>query len=351
MRVRSPCLLSLSRRPPRPPRLLCRLGLGLGLAILATPAPGLGQVPEKRELSAPPAAFVFGGVECPDPKTVQQAVLSLIPPERHSLLARGVRVELEDLGDSYRVTVWKDGASVKKSYADPARECDGRARFAAVFTVLTLMPPELGVEPVVEPGPQTEPATPAPVIEAKVAQTPANAPSPVLPPLAHLELSGLYAFAPAILEAPSLHSFGAELRVAIGRGALSGTISAAYLSRAQFELNGVQGELSRIPVSVGARLRSDFDSWSLAADLGLLLVAERVRATNLLTARSQSAGSLGLRAGVQLAHQFGPHFAPFLAAFAWFSASPSELSALPQGVIGNLPYVWLGAAAGVSFGL
>lgn len=314
-------------------------------------APALGQVPERREVAAPPVAFVFGGVECPDPKTVQQAVLNLIPPERHSLLARGVRVELEDLGDSYRVTVWKDGASVKKNYSDPARDCDGRARFAAVFTVLTLMPPELGVEPVVEPEPKPEPEKPLPVLEPAAQAPPASARPLVPPPFVHLESSALVAYAPAILEAPSMHSFGGELRIALGRGALSGTLSVAYLPRTRFELNDVQAELSRIPLSVGARYRSDFESWSLSADFGLLLVAERVRANNLLTTTTESAANFGLRAGVQLARQFGPHFAPFVGAFVWFSPAPSEISALPQGVIGNLPYVWLGGAAGVSFGL
>src|ERR1041384_665280 len=191
MRVHSPRLLSLC---------LAQL-FGLWFALWAAPASG--QVPEKRDEPAPPAAFVFGSVECPDPKTVQQAVLSLIPPERHSLLARGVRVELEDLGDSYRVTVWKDGASGKKSYSDAARECDGRARFAAVCTGLTLMPPELGVEPLVnpEPEPKPEPPKPNPVIKPVAKPAPPNTPN--RPPLAHFELSALYAHAPAILEAPS----------------------------------------------------------------------------------------------------------------------------------------------------
>jgi len=325
--------------------------VGLCLALWGTHAQG--QTPDKREPSpsAPLSPFVFGSVDCPDPKTVQQAVLNLIPPERHTLLARGVRVELEDLGDSYRVTVWKEGASVKKSYSDPARECDGRARFAAVFTVLTLMPPELGVEPIVkpEPEPKPEPAKAAPVPAS--APEPAPAHEPDLPPLARLELSALYAYAPAILEAPSMHSFGGELRAAIGRGALSGTLSVAYVTRAKFELDGVQGELSRVPLSVGVRLRKDFDSWSLAGDLGLLVVAERVHATNLLASQAQSSANFGLRGGVQIARRFGPHFAPFVGAFVWFSPSPSELSTLPQGVIGNLPYFWLGGAAGVSFGL
>ncbi|HYP99511.1 MAG TPA: hypothetical protein VER96_12645 [Polyangiaceae bacterium] len=334
----------------RPQRSFFVCTLALSSALVLWTAPALGQMPEKRDTAAPPA-FVFGSIECPDPKTVQQAVLNLIPPERHSLLTRGVRVELEDLGDSYRVTVWKDGASVKKSYSDPARECDGRARFAAVFTVLTLMPPELGAEPVVEPEPKPEPPKPPPPVEAKREAPPAKVPEPQLPPLLHIELSALYANAPGILEAPNMHSFGGELRLAIGRGVLAGTISTAYMSRAKFELDGVHGELSRIPLSLGARLRADFDSWSLAGDLGLSLAVERVHATNLHIASTQSAANFGLNANLHIARQFGPHFAPFVGAFVWFTPAPSEMSALPQGAIGNLPYFWLGGAAGVSFGL
>lgn len=333
----------------RSQRLFFAYNLGLSLAaLLVWAAPALGQTPEKREVAELPAPFVFGGSECPDPKTVQQAVLSLIPPERHALLAHGVRVELEDLGESYRVSVWKEGSSVKKSYSDPARDCSGRARFAAVFTVLTLMPPELGVEATEKP--KAEPAVAA---KPAAAATPSAAPAHTSPraPLVQLELSALYASAPAILEAPSLHAFGGELRVALGRGALSGTLSVAYTERPRFDLEGVQCELTRLPFSVGARLRSDFDAWSLATDLGLSLAAQTVRASNLLTQHTDSSLDVGVRAGIQLARKAGPHVAPFVSAFVWLSPAPSEISALPQGVIGNLPYLWLGGAAGVSFGL
>lgn len=319
------------------------------VALAMGAAPAFGQVPEKRELSEPPTPFIFGSLQCPDPRSVQQAVLGLIPPERYHLLEHGVRVELEDLGDSYRVTVWKAGASVNKSYSDPARNCAGRARFAAVFTVLTLMPPELGPEP--EPEPEPAPVA-IPVAKPLPSATPAPTSTRELPPLVHLELSALFAYAPAILEAPSsLYTFGGELRVALGRGALSGTLSMAYTQRSQFDLNGVQGELQRLPMSVGARLRSDWDSWTLAADLGLFFAAQRVSAPNLLTEHTPSSLDVGGRLGIQIGRHVGPHFAPFFGAFVWISPAASEISALPQGVIGNLPYLWLGGAAGVSFGL
>jgi len=329
----------------RPPRQLFAFAFGALLAAWA--ARGHAQVPETRALSEPPPPFVFGSALCPDPKAVQQAVLSLVPPERQKLLTRGVRVELEDLGDSYKVSVSKDGSSVKKSYSDPARDCDGRVRFAAVFAVLTWMPPELGLEPVVKPEPEPI-APPAPTPKAKPR---AASPAPALPPLVHVELSALYAAAPAILDASSSNSLGAELRVALGRAAIAGTLSIAYLQRAKFELNGVQGELERLPVSIGLRLHSDFDPWVLDADLGLLLVAQRVHASNLLMEQSHRTVDVGARVGAQIARQFGPHFAPFVGAFAWLSPAPRELSVLPQGAVGNLPHVWLGGAAGVSLGM
>jgi len=343
MRVRSSHLLLPRLRFSRLPWVF-----GLWLAAWVTPAHG--QAPERGETSLP-EPFVFGDVDCPDPKTVQQAVLSLIPPERHSLLSQGVRVELEDLGDTYRVTVWKDGAAFKKNHSDPARECDRRARFAAVFTVLTLMPPELGAEPrpaEPDPKPQAEPppvVTPAPVKPRAPAQVRR------LVPLARLELSALYSYAPAILDAPSMHSFGAELRAAIGRGPVSGTVSVGYATPAKFEVDSVQGDVTRIPLSVGVRLRKDFESWTVAGDVGVLLIAQRVRATNLVTNQEQSAADIGMRGGLQLAHPFGVHVAPFVGAFVWFSPGPGELSALPRGVIGNLPYFWFGGAVGLSFGL
>ena len=323
----------------------------LGLSLMGWAAPALGQLPEKRDLATPPAPFIFGSAQCPDPKTVQQAVLGLIPPEHYAELERGVRVDLEDLGDSYRVTVLKDGATVQKSYSDPAQDCEGRARFAAVFAVLTLMPPELGLGPVAkpEPAPKPAPAPPAPPPPPTPAAEPAPKPAPRA--LVRIELSALYAYAPAILEAPSLRSFAGEFRLAVGRAAFAGTLSVAYTERARFELGSVQADFTRLPFSIGARLRSDFAPWSLTADLGLSLVAQRVRATNLLTQHSQSSLDVGVRAGIQVARELGPHVAPFIGAFVWLSPAPSEISALPQGVIGNLPYLWLGGAVGVSFGL
>ncbi|MEO6603638.1 MAG: hypothetical protein ABIQ16_27390 [Polyangiaceae bacterium] len=317
---------------------------GIGLALSPSQAHA-----QASSLAAPPEFSVTssGSSECPAPRAVERAVLRLIPREHYKLLTvHSVRVELEDREASYRVRVFKDGALVEKTYADPARDCAGRANFAAVFAVLTVMPPELGFAALPEPEPAPKPPPPPPIEVPKM-----EPPSPPQPPLAQIELSGLIAYAPGILDAPELTSFGGELRVALGRGVLSGTLSVAYLARAKFEIDGVQGDVTRLPASVGVRLRSDFESWELSGDLGALAVSERVRATNLIEPRAHHLLELGLRAGLQVSTGGNAQLRPFAAAFAWVSPGPRDLSALPQAVLGNLPYLWVGGAVGLSLGL
>ncbi len=291
--------------------------------------------------------FTFGNSECPEPSAVEREVRRLIPQDRQSVLDAGVRIELQDLGESYRVTVSKDGSTLKKSYADAARDCDGRARFAAVFAVLTIMPPELEAsEPKPEPAPPPPPAPlPTPSVVRPIVEAPA------LPPLAHVELSGLFVGALALEQAPKIGAWGGQLGVAFGRGAISGTLSFGYVARARFELSGVEGDIVTLPASVGVRASSELGPVTIAGDLGLLALIEQVRATNLARTSSDHALDLGVRAAVSLAWPVGRRFAPFIGAFSWIVPAPRELYALPQGVIGSLPDWWIGGAAGVALGL
>ncbi|HEX3777618.1 MAG TPA: hypothetical protein VHV51_24280, partial [Polyangiaceae bacterium] len=289
--------------------------------------------------------FTFGVGQCPEPAAVEREVLRLIPAERHALVERDVRIELDDLGDSYRVTVSNAGTSLKKSYADPARDCDSRARFAAVFAVLTVMPPELGPEP-----PKPKPPPPPPVrTSIPLAPSPPRAP-PAPPPLARIELGAQVVYAPPIVSAPELSAPGAELRVALGRGLLAGTLSFGYTARSQFVLDGVHGEITTLPASAGVRLSSELAALRVSTDLDLLALTELVHATGLASTRTSRALELGARAGVVLSYPAGRGIAPFIGAFAWVVPAPRELSALPSGTIGNLPYLRLGGSAGIALG-
>ncbi len=331
----------------------CALVIALGLSLPPKLAEAQASAPVAPVASVAPEFSVSsaGSSECPAPRAVEQAVLRLIPREHHDLLTlHAVRVELDDLDASYRVRVFKDGTPFEKTYADAARDCEGRANFAAVFAVLTVMPPELGFAATVESNPAATPE-PKPELVPPPLEAPKVEPPPAArAPLAHVELSGLFAYAPAILDAPDMTAFGAELRVALGRGALSGTLSVAYLGRAKFELAGVQGDVTRLPASVGLRLRHEFDAWQLSGEVGVAAVSQRVRGTNLVESRAHDTLELGLRTGLQISTG-NAGFQPFAGAFAWISPGPRDLSALPQGIVGNLPYLWLGGALGVSLGL
>jgi hypothetical protein len=318
------------------------VAIGAWLVWATWAARALAQVPEHT------TGFTIGESTCPEPTAVEQAILNLVPPERHELLKRSVHVELEDLGDTYTVTVSKDDAPLQKSYTDPARDCAARARFAAVFVVLTVFPPELDSEPT-KPTDPPLPAPPPPPPPAAVWLI--VPPSQPAPPVLQVELSGLFAAAPAIIDAPTLSTFGAEVRLALGRGVLRGTLAMAYTSRSAFELDGVRGDVTQLPASAGLRLHSRGRAWALDGDLGLLASWQRVHATDLVTWRAQRFVEFGARAGVSIARVLNPHFAPFIGAFVWFIPGPRALEALPRGTFGNLPYFWLGAAAGVSFGL
>ena len=79
-------------------------------------------------------------------------------------------VLLIDAGESYEIEINRGGETFRKTYADPARECSKRVRFAAVYVVMTLMPPELF---------EAEPSEPTPERAAPEARTDARAPSSV----------------------------------------------------------------------------------------------------------------------------------------------------------------------------
>ena len=296
--------------------------------------------------SAGAQSLASGDGECPSAAAVEQGMLRLIPLEqRAALREHAVHVELTDTNDSYRVKVSKDGVDVSKTYLDTARDCANRENIAAVFAVLTVLPPELGLspEPAVEAPPPPPPVPPpSPAVIA--------APPPE-PHLVHIELGGLAVSSPAILDAPAISGVGGELRVAFGRHAYALTLSLGYLPRARFELDGVQGRVTRLPASVGVRWRRELDAWAVQLDFGALAVSDQVRESNLLRSEPRGSFDAGLRAGFTLAPAGNPRLAPFLGVFAWGSLLSREIAAEPQGTLGKLPQLWLGGTLGVSLGL
>src|SRR5688572_24735010 len=90
--------------------------------------------------------FIRGDAACPDPKAVEAEVFKLTSAEGRAAHLPGARVRIFDEGDRYGVDIDKEGETYSKSYDDPARACDQRARVVAVAVVMTLIPAELSAE-------------------------------------------------------------------------------------------------------------------------------------------------------------------------------------------------------------
>jgi len=132
----------------------------LAVTLLATAA--LARSSRAAPAGADPASFSIEGT-CPDQAAVAAAIGALVP-RGVAALPEAAQVRLIDLGETYRVEARSDSAARTRTFRDPTRDCDQRARFAAVFIVLTLLPPELalGVEPEPPPKPPTALGPPPP---------------------------------------------------------------------------------------------------------------------------------------------------------------------------------------------
>ncbi|HZL19304.1 MAG TPA: hypothetical protein VFG23_16335, partial [Polyangia bacterium] len=111
-------------------------GAPLPISPPATPSPVV--TPVIAPVVAPVIA-VQGS--CPSLEMITAAVAALIPHGGVDRLPRSGKVEVVDLGDNYRVGVLARGVPRERIFQDDTRDCGLRARFAAVFVVLTLLPP------------------------------------------------------------------------------------------------------------------------------------------------------------------------------------------------------------------
>lgn len=290
----------------------------------------------------PLARVTRGTSQCPAPEAVDVEFFELVPPDRLHELSAGADVEVIDLGDGFRVDVKKASGEVEsRTHSDPERDCEARSRFAALFMALTLMPPEVRKDPLREQyHAETKVSAPPPEPE----------PEPV-PDLARIELSAVIEYAPAVLGAPKLLSPGGELRVALGRGPVAGTLAIGYLPKSDFALGPFEGQSTRLPASAGVRLKSDTGRLELALDLGVLVGLERLEGKSSLVVREETTVEVGARSGVVLSYRALPALSPFVGVCASVVPFPREIAFLPRGVVGNTPHLWLGASAGLALSL
>ncbi len=304
----------------------------------AAPASEMGGGPRPQ---AGPTISTTGG--CPGAETLWTAMTALVPRGALESLPRAAVIDVADLGETYRVRLTTGGVERVRVYRDLARDCDQRARFAAVFVVLTLLPPELLIDsptPLLEPETTVTSPRPPPVAGALLEPPPR--------PL-RLELSALGDAAPAMLSAPGVSSPGVALRAAIGRGALIGVLGVALQASSTFTVGPLRARERRIPVEAGARLRHAGRWLEVGGELGLCAAYFRAEGLSPVVARAASGVDLGVRAGATL--RVGPRaarLAPIAGVHGDYFPRPYDLSMQPNGVVGKTPTFRFGATAGLA---
>lgn len=297
------------------------------------------------------AALISVDGSCPDEPAVDGAITALIP-RGVAALPESARVAVVDLGETYRVAVKTDGTARTRLFRDPARDCEQRARFAAVFIVLTLLPPELAAAPPPPPAPPPAPA----ILPARPAPPPPPAPAVVVPAPAprrwRLELAAMLEGAPPVAASAAVLATGGEVRVVRRLDPVALALGAGLEPRASFSIGGLDARQTRVPMDLSLRLQRALGGVELAGELGV--AAAPLHAEGLGTARPESGTRLdvGARAGASLRFaRPGARLAPFVGVHLVLFPFPYEIAALPAGGLGTTPVLWLGVRAGLSIAL
>jgi hypothetical protein len=322
---------------------LRRLATGPRVIALVAAAFSVLAAPGAAAQDGPALISVDGA--CPHEPAIDAAIAGLIP-RGVAALPETARVAVVDLGETYRVEVKGDSAARTRLFRDPARDCEQRARFAAVFIVLTLLPPELAAPP--QPKPPAAPPPPPP--------PPAPAPPAAAPPPAprrwRVEATAILDGAPAVAAGASLLATGGEVRAVRMLGPIALALGVGLEPGASFSIGGLDVRETRVPLDVSLRLQRALGRVELGGELGIAAAPFHAEGLGTAMPASGTRLDLGVRAGATA--RFGrpsTRLAPFVGLHLVLFPYPYEIAANPAGGLGTTPALWLGARAGLSFAL
>src|SRR5579863_3123006 len=167
------------------------LVIGLGCVLTGTRRPARAQEP-------PPtgeALAITATGECPSEIAIRTDIKAIVPASDLEKVT-GAKIDVSDLGSTYHVRISGQEGQRQRTFRDVDRDCDHRARFTAVFIVVTLLPPDVLLESPSEPppAPSVHPA-PAPLPTVVAAAPVSNSPRSRR---LRIELAALLDAAPAI---------------------------------------------------------------------------------------------------------------------------------------------------------
>jgi hypothetical protein len=274
---------------------------------------------------------VAGTGSCPDSNAVESLLAGLLPANAPASSTPAASVQ--DLGDSYVVGV---GDRVK-TYSDTGRGCAERARVAAAFISLALVP-----------NAPLAPDTTPPVATPK----PKAIPSP--PAWKRIDARATYFDAPSA----GLLTPGIALGLAAGVGRIGAQVGCGWNAGASISPPNEKGSvlIERFPCSLGGLFRVSSAEAPLEVDASVGAILGVLRATG--TGFASSYDSLRLEAGARVAVDATLHLgrrpgdlAPVIGLEATYDPMAYDLVVVPGGVIGQAPSFWAGVSAGVSWSI
>lgn len=321
-----------------------RLALALGVGLLLAGARSGSAQAQSAPGDCAPAAITVGG-DCPSSEAIWTDVRSIVSA---SDLARisDVRIHVSDLGSTYSVRIFAEGGERQRTFRDLDHSCDHRARFAAVFIVVTLLPPDV----LLATPSELPPTSPTGIVARPSAPIVAIAPTPAAPPPKRFRIA-----ISAILEAAAgsggaeATAPGGEVRAYWGARRLATMAAAGLQPRASFDFAGIDVDELRVPFDVGVALVHAGRRFTLVGELSLAGGLVRISGTNTASPQSGTRVDLGGRVGVGLrVGSPSSPIVPILGLHALVFPKPYEATATPEGNIGQLPAVWIGLTAGLS---
>jgi hypothetical protein len=292
--------------------------------------------------AAPPPSLRVGGEElaCPTPGQVAAVLKRLLLHTLVTVTAGPLGPDdasISDQGAQFRVTV----AGQERTFADAVRGCDERAKHAAVFVALVLDPPMIAEPPV-------EPSIPAPAPVAPTAEPRPLASSPVALQW-DLALGAILLVAPAAPDRRASVAGGVDawvrgkrgFHLGFGMGLLHGTL----------DFDTAAADAWWVPIDVAAGFTVKPVPWEVGAEIGPSASVLSILGQNLQQAHRQVRVEVGGRASTWARFWFDKKFALFLSADAVLHPIPYVLQINPEGEVGQMPVVWLGASAGLSAAL
>jgi len=302
-----------------------------------------------------PMSLAVGAVEvadtesCPSRDATLAAVEALLGQSWTRRDERG-SIEVVDLGSRFSVTV----KGRTREYLDASRNCEQRARMAAVFVALTLAPPDITEpsEPVQTPAQAQRPTD---AVSAAPAASGVSAPAP--PPAAasepaeqagrtewyvEFDLAAKVSFDPM----QPRTDWGALARGVLGVASWGASLGIDVPTRHALEFDGTRVNASRYSVDLGLQRNWVAGALRASVELGPSLGWLRLQAARG-EAEAVSRWLAGLHTGayVTLANH---GVSPFVGVDLRLVPYRIPITVEPRGEVGQTSMLWLGASLGVA---